>query len=345
LKIFHRRYFCNANYARDLKIKPDEIAGKTDYDFFLKELAEKYRADDKRIIECGRTENIEEEYIQDGQKVFVHTVKAPVKDENGDAVGVLGIFWDITELKKAEAAREELLHKLEEANKRKTEFVSDVSHELRTPLASIKGFISTIRSDKEMDEKDRGDFMKIVEDETDRLTRIIEELLDLSRIEAGRLKLNPKPFQLMDLIYKNIESIQVQARAKDVVIEQRIPRGLPPVYADRDKTAQIIINLLGNAVKYNKKGGKVTISAFEDDGHVKVEVEDTGVGISEKDLPHMFEKFYRAEKTSSEAPGTGLGLALSKSLVEVQGGKMNIESIADKGSKFSFTLPKGSMNG
>lgn len=244
--------------------------------------------------------------------------------------------------KEAEDARAELektLCKVEEINEKKTEFVSDVSHELRTPLASIKGFISTMRSDKGMDEKDRDEFMKIVEDETDRLTRIIEELLDLSRIESGRLKLNLKPFHLMDMIYRNIESIQGQANAKAIVIEQRVPADLPLVYADQDKTTQVIINLLSNALKYNRKGGRVMVSAFRDDGHVKVAVEDTGFGISEKDIPHMFEKFYRAEKTVCEAPGTGLGLALSKSLIEVQGGEMSVESVADKGTKFLFTLP------
>ncbi len=244
--------------------------------------------------------------------------------------------------KEAEDARfelERILRQMGEINDKKTEFVSDVSHELRTPLASIKGFISTIRSEKEMDEKNRDEFMKIVEDETDRLTRIIEELLDLSRIESGRLKLNLKSFRLIDTIHKNIENIQGQAKKKEIIIEKRIPPDLPPVYADQDKTTQVIINLLSNAVKYNRKGGKVTVSAFKDDGRVKVAVEDTGVGISEKDIPHMFEKFYRADKTSSDAPGTGLGLALSKSLIEVQGGEMSVFSEVDKGSTFFFTLP------
>jgi len=289
---------------------------------------------------------------KDGQKFFLEVTANLLKNKEGKIIGRLSMLHDVTERKIAEAAREELLHKVEEADKKKTEFVSDVSHELRTPLASIKGFVSTIRSDKEMDENTREDFMKIVEDETDRLARIIEELLDLSRIEAGRLKLNPRPLQLIDLICKNIESLKGQASEKDVVIEQKLPPDLPAVYADQDKTAQIMINLLSNAIKYNKKGGKVIVLAREDDGHVRVEVEDTGVGISDRDLPHMFEKFYRAEKTSNEAPGTGLGLALSKSLVEVQGGKMGVESKFGEGSRFSFTLPtgrqalpKGNING
>jgi len=281
---------------------------------------------------------------KDGQKFFLDITANLLKNKEGKIIGRLSMLHDVTERKIAEAAREELLHKVEEANKKKTEFVSDVSHELRTPLASIKGFISTIRSDKEMDEKTREEFMNIVEDETDRLTRIIEQLLDISRIEAGRIKLNPKTFNLAELVFKNLETIKEQARQKEVIIEEKMPKDLPHVYADQDKTAQIMINLLSNAIKYNKKGGKVTVMAMPDDGHVRVDIEDTGSGISQNDLPHMFEKFFRAEKTSSEAPGTGLGLALTKSLVEVQGGNISVESKLNEGSKFSFTLPREQKN-
>jgi two-component system, OmpR family, phosphate regulon sensor histidine kinase PhoR len=240
---------------------------------------------------------------------------------------------------------EKMLVKVEEANKNKTQFVSDVSHELRTPLASIKGYVSTIRSDKEMSDATRAEFLGIVEDETDRLARIIDQLLDISRIEAGRLKLNPRSFQLSDLVHRNIANMKEQAKKKQVTIEEELSQEPLYVYADQDKTAQIIINLLSNAVKYNKPGGTVKVSATKgDDGKVRVEVKDTGYGISEKDLPHMFEKFYRVERTSNEAPGTGLGLAVTKNLLEVMGGNIELESRYGEGSTFSFTLPKGAGN-
>jgi len=274
-----------------------------------------------------------------GEYRWQNSIGQAVRDESGKPVKMVGCISDITERKAAEAVREELLRRIEEANRNKTQFVSDVSHELRTPLASIKGFISTIRSDKEMDEKTRVEFMKIVEDETDRLTRIIEELLDISRIESGRLKLNIRSFDLLELVFKNMENIRKLAEERGVSVEKDVEKGIPPVYADQDKTTQIIINLLSNAIKYNKKGGKVKVVLRKEDGFIRVEVADTGMGISENDLPHMFEKFYRAERTSSEAPGTGLGLALTKNLVEVQGGKISVESKLNKGSKFSFSLP------
>jgi signal transduction histidine kinase len=239
---------------------------------------------------------------------------------------------------------EEMLLKVEEANRNKTQFVSDVSHELRTPLASIKGYVSTIRSDKEMPEAKREEFLCIVEDEADRMARIIDQLLDISRIEAGRLKLDLKSFQICDLIHRNIENMKDQAKKRQITIEACLSSEPLYVYADQDKTAQVIINLLSNAVKYNKAGGLIRVRTGSDgDGHVRVEVMDTGYGIAEKDIPHMFEKFYRVEKTSSEAPGTGLGLAVTKHLIEVMGGSITLASKYGEGSVFSFTLPKGSL--
>jgi len=275
---------------------------------------------------------------KDGSVFYVDVNSSPVT-LLGETY-LLGVFRDVTERKAAEAMKDELLHKVEEANRNKTEYVSGVSHELRTPLASIKGFVSTIRSDKEMDEATRADFLRIIEEEADRLTRIIEGLLDISRIESGRLKLSTRQFNIIDLITKNIENINPLAASKGIEIQA--PHNTAPyiVYADQDKTTQIITNLLSNAIKYNKQGGKISIAASEDDGKVRVDIEDTGIGISKEDLTHMFEKFFRVEGSSSETPGTGLGLAVTKSLVEVMGGDIRVNSKPGEGSRFSFSLPK-----
>jgi len=275
---------------------------------------------------------------KDGSVFYADVNASPVTLLGEDYL--LGVFRDTTERKAAESVREELLHKVEDANRKKTEYVSDVSHELRTPLASIKGFVSTIRSDPAMDEPTRQDFLRIIEEETDRLTRIIEDLLDISRIESGRIKLSMRSFNIMDLITKNIENIKPLAESKGIVIQSHPAPAPYIVYADQDKTSQIIINILSNAIKYNKAGGKVSIAASDDDGKVRVDIEDTGIGISEKDLPHMFEKFFRAEGSSRETPGTGLGLAVTKSLVQVMGGEIEMQSKLGEGSRFSFSLPK-----
>jgi len=195
-----------------------------------------------------------------------------------------------------------------------------------------------------MDENTRAEFLGIVEEETDRLTRIINQLLDISRIEAGRIKLELRNFSLLDVVRRSIETMKEQAKSNDIAIYSDLQNDLPYVFADQDKTAQVILNLLSNAVKYNKKGGQVQVRLKDAGDKVTVEVEDTGPGISPNDLPHMFEKFYRVDTTSDMAPGTGLGLAVSKSLVEVMGGGVNVESQLGKGSKFTFYLPKGAAD-
>ena len=296
----------------------------------------------------GFVKNYEAEILsREGHPVPLSVNASVMKDELGGRIGFVLVLRDISHtkelIKSLEKNKEELVEinwKLKEASQKKTEFVSDVSHELRTPLASIKGFVATIRYEKDMDPVTREDFLKIIEEESDRLTRIIEDLLDLSRIEAGRLKVNMIPLEIEDIIRKNIEGLKMQAQARAINIEESLPPQLPPVFADQDKTAQVIINLLSNAIKYNKEGGKVLVSACEDGRNIRVDVEDTGMGISENDLPHMFEKFYRVEKSSRETPGTGLGLAVTKSLVEVMGGEINVQSRPGEGSKFSFSLPK-----
>jgi len=274
---------------------------------------------------------------KDGSLVPVEISTHPVKI--GGKTLVLGIARDITTRKKAEETKEKLFMKLEEANRNKTQFVSDVSHELRTPLASIKGFVSTIRSDPAMDEPTRQDFLRIAEEETDRLTRIIEDLLDISRVESGRLKLTMHTFNIIDLIMKNIELLKPQAESREINIKSELPSSKHIVYADEDKTSQVITNLLSNAIKYNKKGGKVVVSAVQENGKLRINVEDTGIGIAEKDLPRMFEKFFRADEAAALAQGTGLGLPVTKGLVESMGGELAFKSKHGEGSNFSFTLP------
>jgi signal transduction histidine kinase len=246
--------------------------------------------------------------------------------------------WEIAERKKAEEEREKLLHEVEKANQNKTQFVSNVSHELRTPMASIKGFISTIRSDPNINPAVREDFMKIIEDEADRLNRIIEDLLDLSRIESGRIKLKKEKIKLTDIIKKSVGTIREQAAQKHLALKTELPEELPYVFADSDKMSQIIINLLSNAIKYTKEG-EVMISARQDDGHVRVEVSDTGIGIVKEDLPKVFEKFQRFETPGIEAKGTGLGLSIVKAIVELHDGKVFVESEPGRGSTFGFELP------
>jgi len=222
-----------------------------------------------------------------------------------------------------------------------TRSIFDIFQRMHDPLTSIKGFANVLRTDENIVPQDRMEYLRIVEEEADRLARLVEQLMEITSIDAGHLKMNPKTIRLKEIIEGNIEDLKGQAEKMSVTVEKNITPELT-VYADNDKTREIVMNLLSNAIKYNKEGGKVTVEAKENDGKVKVEIRDTGFGISEKDKAHLFEKFHKFDKASKQS--AGLGLVLTKSLVEVQGGTMSVESVENEGSKFAFTLPKGANN-
>ncbi|MHB0912125.1 MAG: ATP-binding protein [Armatimonadota bacterium] len=252
---------------------------------------------------------------------------AMVRDERQQVIGVVAIFNDITEIRNVE--------------RMKTAFVSTVSHELRTPLTSIKGFISTLLADVDgyYDHDTQREFYTIIDTECDRLTRLISDLLNVSRIEAGRaLDLNPKQVNLPTLIDKVISVQKSYTNKHELKLD--IDPDLPTIIADEDKIDQILTNLTNNAIKYSPKGGEITISASREGEGVRIAVSDQGMGIPEEHLPKVFERFHRVDnRDTREVGGTGLGLYLVKHLVEAHGGKIWAESDWGKGSSFIFILP------
>lgn len=248
------------------------------------------------------------------------------------------------------------IDQLERANKElkridqvKSEFVSIASHELRTPLASIKNAIQLILKGKtgEINET-QNKFLTMADRNINRLTNILNNLLDLSRIESGKINVKFQNLQLNNLIELTVISMRPQADEKSIIIELDIPQSLPSVYGDPEKIEQILINLLGNAIKFTPEGGKIQISAkpFYEEGDpdhgkmISISVKDTGPGISKEHLGAIFEKFYQVEDSiHRSASGTGLGLAITKGLVEAHYGKIWVESEVGKGSTFFFTLP------
>ena len=243
-------------------------------------------------------------------------------------MGVAVVFNDITAIRNVE--------------RMKTAFVSTVSHELRTPLTSIKGFISTLLQDTEgyFDQSDRLEFYGIIDSECDRLQRLIEDLLNVSRIESGRaLQMNWSTFNPLDIIQK---SLQVQrAYASDSHNLQFKTRGdLPPLVGDSDKFDQILTNLVSNAIKYSPSGGDVIVDVSSDGESLTISVSDQGMGIPPGKLNKVFEKFERVDnRDTRQAGGTGIGLFLVRHLVECHEGKVWAESTVGKGSKFTFTIP------
>jgi two-component system phosphate regulon sensor histidine kinase PhoR len=271
----------------------------------------------------GRTLIAEEiEFSQPERKYLkVNAVGLPPSE------GVCGIlvFYDVTEIRRLENVRRE--------------FVANVSHELRTPLTSIKGFIETLLEGAFQDPDRSRTFLKMMEEDAGRLTRLIDELLELSKIESREMAFHFEPLSLEEEVEAVIRIFRLRAQEKGIEIENRIsPSQIPPVWADRDKLKQVLVNLLDNAIKFNKTGGRIVVSTESLDEEVRVSIEDTGIGIPKEAVPRIFERFFRVDKARSKGGGTGLGLAIVKHIIEAQGGKVFCESELGKGSKFSFTL-------
>ena len=262
-----------------------------------------------------------------------------VKERTTELEGTLKhLEKEITERKRAEGLIKEQNERLRELDRMKSEFLSTAAHELRTPLTSILGF-SEILLKRKLNEERQNRFLTIINEESMSLSSLINDLLDLSRIESGRgFKITKAPIDIGGTILGNVDIFKHQTDKHTFKVN--VPDDLVKIEADKDKTNQVMENLISNAVKFCPQGGEITVSVERLKGKIEISVADTGIGIPEKDLPHVFEKFYRAENASSEAiGGTGLGLAIVKYIVESHGGKMSVESEVGKGSTFSFTLP------
>jgi two-component system phosphate regulon sensor histidine kinase PhoR len=246
-------------------------------------------------------------------------------------VGVVLVIYDVTALRRLEQVR--------------TEFVANVSHELRTPLTAIQGYLETLLGGALEERQNARRFLEIAFRHTERLGRLLNDLTDLSNIELSKVILALEPVALDEVIESVLAIIQPRADTGRVTFATEVARGLPPVLADHDRVAQILINLVDNAVKYTPAGGRVTVraTAAVGGGVVVIDVTDTGAGIPPADLPRITERFYRVDKARSrELGGTGLGLAIVKHLVIAHGGELTIDSTLGEGTTVRFTLPTAS---
>ena len=244
----------------------------------------------------------------------------------GDTAGAVVVLHDITELRRLERVRRD--------------FVANVSHELRTPLTAIQGFTETLLAGAIDDPQNRTRFLEIILEHSRRLARLTEDLLMLSKMDAERLELEIRRLSVSQLFESCIETAQHRAAEKDLRISVDAPKNLPDISGDRRRLAEVLQNLLDNAIQYTLPGGKIILSAEAGDTEVIVTVSDTGIGIPKADQPRIFERFYRVDVARSrEAGGTGLGLAIAKHLVEVHGGRLWVESEVGQGSQFHFSVP------
>jgi signal transduction histidine kinase len=233
--------------------------------------------------------------------------------------------------------------KLKEIDQLKSDFISVVSHELRTPLTSIKAFAELILIKPKMTGERRNKLLRIINDESDRLSRLINDVLDLTKIEAGKLSWHIVKLSVGDVIETSVSGIQSLADNKSLTIAARVERPLPPIFGDRDRLIQVLTNILSNAIKFTPQGGAIEIAAHQEERpkpQIVVTISDTGVGIQSKDLELIFEKFRRSgDILTMNTEGTGLGLAISRQIVEYHGGAIWARSTPGQGSAFTFTLP------
>jgi signal transduction histidine kinase len=221
------------------------------------------------------------------------------------------------------------------------DFMANVSHDLRTPLTSIQGFSQAIVEGVTSDPESAQRAAQIIHDEAGRMNRMVESLLDLARIEAGQLNFKAHAVALSDLLQNVGDSLSVKARDKGLRLTLEISPGLPRIAGDGDRLAQVFVNLLDNAVKHTPAGGQITLRAKTDANGVTIAVQDTGVGIPPDDLPRVFERFYQVDKSrkSARRSGMGLGLAITKQIVEAHGGVIQVASAPGKGTMFTVWLP------
>jgi PAS domain S-box-containing protein len=277
-------------------------------------------------------------FDKDGKEGWSQIIATPVRDENGVIIAALEVVVPITERKQAEAKIAEM-EALKQINQAKSDLLANVSHELRTPLASIKGFIETlIETDVKWSEEQRLEFLQSANKEADRLTFLIRDLLDMSRIDSGKLTLDKRSYPVSEILDSASGALSVITAGHKLEIVKT--PDLPPVQADKVRIGQVITNLVENSTKFSPEGSLILIEAKLNENNVIISVEDSGIGMPPEVVANLFDRFYQAkEVVFGKTKGTGLGLAICKGIVESHGGKIWVESQPGQGSRFSFSLP------
>jgi two-component system, OmpR family, phosphate regulon sensor histidine kinase PhoR len=276
------------------------------------------------VLKNGKPLSAQINLVLPVRKIF-EVNAAPIFDNNA-INGCLVVIHDITEIRKLETMR--------------SDFVANVSHELKTPLTSIKGFVETLLEGALDDKENNRNFLKIIQDHAERLNNLVEDLLSLSHLESKEIIISKKSFNLRPQLEEVILEFNPQLKKMSIDIKNELSASVV-INADKDRIGQALTNLIDNAIKFNREKGSIRIYAREVNGKIKVFVEDSGIGIPEKEMARIFERFYRVDKARSrELGGTGLGLSIVKHIVELHGGFVGVESTEGLGSKFWFTLPR-----
>ncbi len=314
----------NPAAERLLGAKKEEKVGKS----ILSDLKEEQLISLVRETSGGEGREIEVSSAEDETKKVLRASSAVIEDEDGRTVGMVSVLTDVTKQKELE--------------RMKSNFVSNVSHELRTPIVAIQKSISVMLSRaagtvSEAQER----FLTIAKRNLERLSHLIDDILDLSRLDMGKVRMRLEPARVDALINESCDGLQTWAKSKGIRIERKIQQGLPEIPLDPDRIIQILNNIVGNAIKFTPSGGLVIVEAkLRKQDEMEISVTDNGVGIAKGDLEKVFDRFQQVgERVATDIGGTGLGLSIAKEIVEMHGGRIWAESEKGRGAKFTFTLP------
>lgn len=305
--------------ARDMLDLPAEGAR-------IESVLEKLNQGSLERLLIGSGPKVAEVSFTEPQAISVRSYAAPFHAADGQISGAIIVLQDITEEERLEQMRRE--------------FVANVSHELRTPLTTIKSYAETLLEGGLESRETSGRFVSVINDEADRMARLVKDLLTLSQFDYQGNMLSKGPVLLDELVLDVADKLAVSARRRGLRFRTDFPEELPAVMANSDKVEQVLVNILSNAIKYTNEGSDITVSLEARQGFVITSIKDQGPGIPEEDQPRIFERFYRVEKARArELGGTGLGLSIAKQIVEAHGGQIGIDSVPGQGTEIFFTLP------
>jgi PAS domain S-box-containing protein len=345
----------NAQFEELFGVDRHHLRGQTDSDIFPERQAAQFQANDREVLETGKTIHVEEEATHDDGVHTYISVKFPLRDEEGQVYAVAGISTDITDrklaeqtLKQAQADLERARDDAEAASLAKSEFLANVSHEIRTPMNGILGMTELLANTPLNSQQ--SEYLKMVRQSADALMRLLNDILDFSKIEAGRLEIESIPFRLTATISDPVKALSVRANQKALKLRCEIDAQVPDVLVgDPGRLQQVIVNLVGNAIKFTAQG-EIVIDVRQihrGQNHVALEfsVKDTGIGIPKDKQREIFDAFHQADSSMSRRfGGTGLGLSISMRLVTLMGGTMEVKSEEGVGSQFVFTARFGLAN-
>jgi PAS domain S-box-containing protein len=352
--------FVNASGVSQLNYSVEELSGRHLMDFISPEERSSFIKSFQSLIDSGSLISFEITLItKNDDKIRYHIRAKTFTDQNG-SLGIVGIGKNMTKTNELIKTINELNTKLielqrlleieksrlrqqtsflEELNRMKNEFLSNISHEMRTPLASIIGFSESIVSDPSMTPEMRHEFNQIILEEGKRLSKLINDVMDLSSLEEGRIALNKSTINIVKLLGDLIQSHKNVLERKELVLNYELPKEGITIEADRARISEVFNILLNNAIKFTPKGGRIGIFFHTFHREIEVIITDTGVGIAKKDIPYIFRKFYQDKKTSKQGSESGLGLVFVKQIVDLHGGSITIQSDLNQGTTIAVKLP------